>query len=330
MNTHMATPTLSNHIAKPTFTLALIMLALTLGGCDSQSSHIALGTLERDRIAHSATTNEVITDLPIKRGSQVKKGDVLVQLDSTLQNAQVAKAQASVMQAQAQLDKLRNGARNEEIASAKAQVEGAKATLLESQSSYQRSRDLLKQKLISQASHDTSLAQRDAAKAKVKSTSEALLTLTNGTRIEDLHMAEANLAAATALLNIETKKLADLTITATRDGTLDNLPWNLGERVTMGSPLAIVLAGIAPYARIYVPEPLRANLQLGDELTINIDGRTDSLIGTVRWIASSPAFTPYYALNQQERSRLMYLTEVQLPATIRDLPNGLPVQVTLP
>ena len=143
MNTHMATPTLSNHLAKPTFTLALIILALTLGGCDSQSIHIALGTLERDRIAHSATTNEVITDLPIKRGSQVKKGDVLVQLDSTLQNAQVAKAQASVMQAQAQLDKLRNGARNEEIASAKAQVEGAKATLFESQSSYQRSRDLL-------------------------------------------------------------------------------------------------------------------------------------------------------------------------------------------
>jgi HlyD family secretion protein len=33
---------------------------------------------------------------------------------------------------------------------------------------------------------------------------------------------------------------------ATRDGILDNLPWNLGERVTLGSPVAVVLAGLAP------------------------------------------------------------------------------------
>lgn len=330
MNTHLAATGLQTIPRTSSFCVYSILALLTLAGCDNHPEHIALGTLERDRITHSATVNEVITALPTPRGSVVKQGDVLVQLDNTLQTAQVAKAQASIKQAKAQLDKLRNGARSEEIAGAKAQVEGAKAALLESQSSYQRSRDLLKQKLISQASHDSSLAVRDAATAKLKSANEALLTLTNGTRIEDIHVAEANLAAAMAVLNIENKKLADLTITATRDGTLDNLPWNLGERVTLGSPLAIVLAGNAPYARIYVPEPQRAHIHVGDTLSVQLDGHPQLFSGIVRWIASSPAFTPYYALNQQERSRLMYLTEVQLPKLAADLPNGLPVQVMLP
>ena len=92
---------------------------------------------------------------------------------------------------------------------------------------------------------------------------EELLILTNGTRPEDLLIAEANVAVMQAALASENKKLNDLTITATRNGLLDNLPWNLGERVTLGSPVAIVLAGNTPYARIYVPEPYRVKIIAG-------------------------------------------------------------------
>lgn len=156
------------------------------------------------------------------------------------------------------------------------------------------------------------------------------MQLTKGTREEDLRAAEAALNAAIATLANENKRLADLTIVATRDGILDNLPWNLGERVTIGSPLAIVLAGKAPFARIYVPEPYRVKLKAGIKLVVHVDGLKKSITGHLRWIASEPAFTPYYALNQEERSRLMYLAEVQLPDSEADLPSGIPVQVELP
>ena len=154
--------------------------------------------------------------------------------------------------------------------------------------------------------------------------------LTNGTREEDLRAAEAGLNAVIAILASEKKKLADLTIHATRDGILDNLPWNLGERVTTGSPLAIVLAGKAPFARVYVPEPYRVKLKVGDQLRVHVDGLAKPIVGNLRWIASEPAFTPYFALNQEERSRLMYLAEVQLPESEAHLPNGIPAQVELP
>ena len=310
--------------------ILLFLLISLLSACDRQPQNIALGTLERDRVAHTATINEVVVALPVAPGSTVKKGDVLVQLDATLQKAQVSKARAEVAQAESRLAKLRHGARKEELAAARAKVAGAKAALLESETNYRRSINLAKQKVISQATLDKALAARDAALAALQDAEEQLRLLTNGTREEDLSVAEAQLDAARSMLLSEQKKLSDLTIRATRDGILDNLPWNLGERVTVGSPLAIVLAGKAPFARVYVPEPYRIKLKVGDRLTVHVDGLNQTLSARLRWISTEPAFTPYYALNQEERARLMYLAEVQLPDSEAKLPNGVPAQVVLP
>ncbi|MBU2917040.1 HlyD family efflux transporter periplasmic adaptor subunit [Psychrosphaera sp. F3M07] len=317
-------------ITQPLCGLFYLSSILLLTGCNSEPNNIALGTLERERIAHTATVNEVVVDLPIPQGQRVQKGDVLVQLDNRLQLALTAKASANVAEAQANLEKLRNGARVEDVAAASAKLEGAKAALLESEIGYKRNKNLVEQGLISQATLDQALAAKDANIASVQAAKEELLKLTNGTRPEDLLIGKAHLAAMEAVLANETKKLSDLTIVATRDGILDNLPWNLGERVTQGSPLAVVLAGVAPYARIYVPEPYRIHIATGDTLQVKVDGLTQSIAGKVRWISSDPAFTPYYALNQEERARLMYLAEVQLPDEYAHLPNGVGAQVELP
>lgn len=308
----------------------ICFIFMLLTACENRPQNIALGTLERDRIAHTATVNEVVVALPVAQGSEVKKGELLVQLDDTLQKAQVSKAKAEVAQAEANFEKLRNGARVEEVAAAQAKVAQAKATLVENEATYARAINLIKEKVISESTFDQALAARDAGRAGLQNAQEQLRILTNGTREEDLRAAEAYLDAATAVLASENKKLADLTILSTRDGILDNLPWNLGERVTTGSPVAIVLAGKAPFARIYVPEPYRVKVKVGDQLLVHVDGLDETLTGKLRWISTEAAFTPYYALNQEERSRLMYLAEVQLPDDQAYLPNGVPAQVELP
>lgn len=308
----------------------LYFCCLLLIACGESNTGVALGTIERDRIAHTATVSEIITKLPVAAGSQVKKGQLLVQLDDTLQTAMVGKAYAEMLQASANLEKVTNGARQEEVAAASANVSGAKAALVQSEANYKRAQMLMEKKLTSQATLDQTLALRDENLAKLHNAQEQLLTLTNGARIEDLKIAEALFDSATAVLASENKKLSDLTITAKRDGLLDNLPWNLGERVTAGSPVAIVLAGQTPFARVYIPEPYRVHIKVGDELAINIDGLSDKIVGKVRWVASEPAFTPYYALNQAERANLMYLAEVLLPESAADVPVGVPAQVDMP
>ncbi|MCL1059365.1 HlyD family efflux transporter periplasmic adaptor subunit [Shewanella gelidimarina] len=310
--------------------LIFIFVFFTLTACDSGVKHVALGSLERERIAHTATINEVVVSLPVAQGSMVSKGEVLVQLDDTFQKSQVLKALADVDQAVANYDKLRKGAREEEIAAASANVAGAKATLLESEANYRRMQSMVKNNLASKANLDRALASRDSGIANLENTQEQLRELTSGTREEDVRFAKANLDAAKAVLAGEKKQLADLTIRATRDGILDNLPWNLGERVTQGSPLAILLAGKAPFARVYIPEPYRVKVKINDNMLVHVDGVDEPIMGHVRWISNEPAFTPYYALNQEERARLMYLAEVQLPDTAASLPSGVPAQVELP
>ena len=306
------------------------VVALLLCACADQGPDVALGTLERDRVALTATAAEVLVALPVAQGEAVTKGTVLARLDDRRQLAVVERSKAEVAQAQAHLEELRNGPRAQDIAAARAAAAGAEAELREAQITYTRNKELVARKAVSQADVDQALARRDAASARLDQSKESLDELLAGTRKEELAQAESELAAARAELAYQQALLADLTIVATRDGILDNLPWNLGERVTVGSPVAILLAGDRPYARVYVPEPYRVQIKAGDKLWVHVDGLAAPLEGTVRWISADPAFTPFYALNATDRARLMYLAQVLLPASAADLPNGVPAQVEMP
>ena len=309
-------------------TLILTLSMALLTACGDQNANQALGTLERDRIILKATDNEIITAQPVAEGTEVSMGTLLVQLDDSRQKAIVARATAEVGRYAAQLEELRNGARPEDIAAASARVAGARAALIEAEASYERAVSLVAQKLAAQAQLDSALAGRDEAEAGLESAEEELLRLTNGTRQEQLDAGAAALQAAEAQLALEQHKLSELSVVATRDAYLDSLPWNVGERVNLGATLAVLLAGDKPYARVYVPEPWRARLKIGDEHPVHIDGLENVYVGKLRWIATDPAFTPYYALNASDRARLVYLAEFDL-AEGADLPVGVPVQVIL-
>jgi HlyD family secretion protein len=56
----------------------------------------ALGTLERDRIVLKATASETITAEPIGKGSWVKTGDLLAQLDATQSRNNLAGVEATL------------------------------------------------------------------------------------------------------------------------------------------------------------------------------------------------------------------------------------------
>ncbi len=303
-------------------------LLFSLSACQKDQQHLALGTLERERVVLKTTASEIITNESISEGQLVKQGDEILRLDDKRQTALLARAQAQLAITEAQFEKLRNGARIEDIDVAKSKVNGAKAVLISAQKEYERNRKLKKQGLIPQGTLDKSLAAKDSAKANFRTTTEQLLALTNGTRKEDLDQAQASVAAAQAQLNLEKIRLSELVIKATRDGYLDSLPYHVGERVNAGSAVAVVLLDDSPYARVYVPEAWRIKLKVGDKLTVRVDGLDKELNGTLRWIDSSPSFTPYYALNAEDRSRLVYVAEVDLLDN-PELPSGIPAQVIL-
>ena len=310
--------------------VVLILISLVITACSDSNEGVALGTLERERVIHPATTNEILIDLPVSAGRLVEKGQVIAKFDTELQQAIVAKAQAQLAQATAFLEKTLNGARPEEVAAASAKVAAANAAYTQSEANFRRAKTLVKDKLASQETLDSATAARDETFANLESAKQNLNELTNGSRVEDINSAKAQVQAAEAELKVQQKYLSDLTIKAMRAGRVGNLPWHVGERVTKGSPVVIIQANSAPYARVYIPEPYRAKLNQGMTLTVRVDGIDKNIQGKLTWIASEPAFTPFYALNQEERARLMYLAEVTLPTSENNLPTGVPAQVIMP
>ena len=117
---------------------------------------------------------------------------------------------------------------------------------------------------------------------------------------------------------------------APRAGRVDALPFEPGERPPSGAVVAVLLSSDPAYARVYVPEPLRARIANGSRARVQVAGLEGELSGTVRTLSHEAAFTPYYALNARDRSRLAFLAEVVLTeGDAQGLPTGLPVEVTL-
>ena len=88
-----------------------------------------------------------------------------------------------------------------------------------------------------------------------------------------------------------------------------------------------LLTGPAPYARIWVPERMRASVRPGQVVLVRVDGVEEAFEATVRSVRSEPAFTPYYALTGDDAARLSYRAELVLHGEqATRLPAGLPCQ----
>jgi HlyD family secretion protein len=313
--------------ARRTASTAILAMLLATA-CDSSAPPAMLGTLERDRLELIAQAQEEIMSMHVREGARVAQGDTLVELDSTAIDAQLAQARAQASEARARLAELEHGPRAEQIAAARADLAENDARVLVETKEYERQQDLVKRKLTSQSNADRQRAARDSAIAARRAAASRLEELVTGTRSEQIDQAREAVASSDAAVQALEIDAARLVIQAPRNGFIDALPYKLGERPPQGAPVVVMLADDAPYARVYLPEPMFSQMHVGDGVTVHVDGDAHTYAGRVRFLSAQAAFTPYYALTQKDRSRLSYLMEVTLTEeSARELPTGVPVEV---
>ena len=310
-------------------TLFITSLLISLTACQTEESTYAMGNIERDRIILSAPASEQISLVRVSEGQRVSKGDALLQLDTRSADALIAQREAELNQAKAALSVLTAGTRPEQLSASLAALEATQAASKEAELKYQRIEQLYKSKVVGKADYDAAKATRDSSKAKAQQAYDQWLELKNGAREEDIAQASAKVQAAQAALSWQTKAREDLTIKAPLDGTIDTLPWHVGDRVTAGTQLISLLSSGHPYARVYLPASALTKVKAGDAIDVYADDINSPIQGRVRNIRSQPAYTPFYALNERDRARLMHLTDIDLIDADK-LPTGLAVEVRLP
>ncbi len=308
---------------------ACLLVFLAATGCGSSSdSQVVLGTLERDRLELPAQANEPIIGIRVHEGEVVAQSQELLQLDPANAAARRSALQASVGVARHRLAELIHGPRSEEVLEARARLGAAESQLDTEVNEYNRVKELVERKLTSQSALERQRAVRDRAESARKEAQAQLTLLLKGTRIEELDQAREALRQAEGELAEFDIGAERLLVRAPRAGVIEALPFKLGERPPAGAAVVIMLAEGAPYARVYVPEPMRVGVKAGTSAEVRVDGVEEPFAGQVRYISAEAAFTPYFALTQKDRSRLSYLAEVTLTeARAAELPAGIPVEV---
>lgn len=308
----------------------VVAAAMGIAGCGGDGDAL-LGTLERDRVELVAEAQESIVEVAVREGDAVTAGQLLLRLDPAAIEAQLGQARAAMAQAERRHAELAAGARREQVRAARALAQGRSGQAATEISEFARIEKLVADGMLPASALDRQRALKGAAVAEERAAVERLAELENGTRSEVLEQSAAALDGARARVAELELSLARLAVHAPRAGIVDALPYELGERPPRGAPIAVLLAAGQPYARIYIPEPQRAKVKAGSPAIVRIDGADRNWRGELRYVSAETAFTPYYALNESDRSRLSFLAEVVLTEPeAADLPTGMPVEVTMP
>lgn len=310
----------------------LVCVCLLLLGCEQPLSEIpALGTLERDRIELTADSNEPIIAVLLQEGDPVEIGDAIVDQDSARAQAVLAHAMAEEAALEAALAEAVEGPRAQEIQQGRARLEATESARQTAKFELDRQISLVERKYSSQSLVDILRGRYEEAIAHEAEAAAALEQLLEGTRNETVDQVRNRLAAASANVRNMEISIERATIRSPVVGVVEALPFEIGERPTMGATVAVVLAGAPTFARVHISATVRTRVGSGTRAEVRIDGYEQTFPARVRWVAAAAAFTPYFALSQHDRSRLSYIAEIDLLGDdVHQLPVGIPVEVTFP
>ncbi|MCU0880045.1 MAG: HlyD family efflux transporter periplasmic adaptor subunit [Pirellulaceae bacterium] len=215
-----------------------------------------------------------IAEILVAEGDYVEAGQLLVKLDDATQRHSVTMLEAEVRLAQAQLERLKNGAHEYEREEAKATYAAAVARRNHAQLELKRAERLQSANAISDQEYDRwdnevrSLTQQAAAaKARVD-------FLTAPARTDELLAAEAKVDIAQARLNLARAELARTEVLAPSRGQVLHRRREPGEVVDLEDPRPVLVMAdtFRPRVRAYVEELDAPHVRMGLAAHITADG----------------------------------------------------------
>ena len=264
--------------------------------------HVIQGEAEATEYRVSCMVPGHVTELYVREGQTVHRGDTVAFIDSPQVRAKLAQAQAARSAAQAQSAKARNGARQEQIAGAYELWQQALVQEDVMKKSFDRVRTLYDQKVISAQKYDETKAQYDAAVAQAKAARSQYDMALSGARSEDKAAAAALVHQADGAIREVDSYLQELYLVSPADGVISNVYPRQGELVGQGSPVATVTDLSDLWFTFNIREDELHGMQTGDELTVKVpalDGAT--LKAKVNYMAVRESYATWKATKETDQ-----------------------------
>lgn len=214
-----------------------------------------------------------------EEGDTVRRGQVLAELENSDYRAQVESAEAEVMQKQAELRKVINGARQQERSEALSSVAEAEAVMNNAKSDMVRRRELFAAGVISREEDDRYEKEYEVAKARYEEMSQHHALVDADAREEDRAIAQASLQLAQAKLENARALLEKTYIRSPIDATVLRKHHREGESVSNSTsapdPIFTIGDKSALRVRVDVDEADVSKLSLGQRAYVTADAYGD-------------------------------------------------------
>lgn len=307
---------------------AIPVVAGLFSGCGTDPT-LGVGYVEGDYVLVAPIETAEIASVAVRRGERVEKGAPLAALMRTDAEIAVAQASAAVGQASAQLADLKVGKRPEEIAVLAAALASAQANGNEAKRTADRTADLLKRGIATQADYDRARTALEMAQAQIGQAESNLAVGRLPARPETIKAAENALHQAQAGLEQANWRLGQRSLSATSAGRVADVLRDAGEIAGPAAPVISLLPDGAVKLKLYVGESQISSVQPGVKLAVECDGCPDGLTATISYVSPDPEFTPPVIYSLENRQKLVFLVEARPDTGSERLQPGQIVDVRL-
>ena len=292
--------------------LLLLALALWPGCSNHESGEVAptvtvqVATAETEKIERKITTDAVIYPLSqaaltpkisapvrkfmVERGSHVRTGELLAQLEDQDLIAAVTDNKGAYEQAQAAYENATKGSLPEEMKKAELDAKAAQETLQVAQKLYESQQNLFKQGATPRKNVEDANLTYIQARNQYDLARKHLESLQKFGNEQELKAAEGQLTSARGKYEGAQAQLSFAEIRSPIDGVVTDRPLYSGEMAAAGSPLITVMDLSRVVARAHVDQQQAALLKVGNTASISAPGVADDIPGKVTQV--SPALDP--------------------------------------
>ena len=288
---------------------------------------VASGTIEATTVELNARMAGVIKTIKVKAGDTVEKGQPVAELLRNDLVAQRKRDELTVVKAEAALNDLLSGAREQEKAEAAANVNIARANYSRALDDYENAEALFAVAAISRVELDKAKTAAEITKNQLQAATSRLALLESGTRPEQINAARVEVQRSEAVLNATLAMLEDLKIAAPLAGTVITKNYHEGEYVQPGASLATIADLNDLWIKVYIPTDDLPRIQLGQKVKFNVSGVDRDFEGIVDEIATKGEFTPKTIQTKKERTNIVFSVKIRIKNDGGMLKPGMPADV---
>jgi len=250
---------------------------------------LANGRLESAEVHVATKLPGRITELLVREGDEVRAGQILARMDAATLNAELARAEAGVVEARARR------------AAAEAGVGQRMSECTLAHQELGRTEKLFERDVASARSLDIERSRAETAHA-VCSAAEAQVA-----------HAKAGVDAATAEVARIQADLSDTVLVAPRSGRIQHRLVEPGEVLAAGGRLFTLLDTSDMYMTVFLPAQEAGRIPIGAEARVVLDALPEMpLPARVTFVSEEAQFTPKQVETPSERQKLSFRVKAQL------------------